>query len=85
MAAAVKSGTAGCGLGILAAARALGLDFVALFNEQYDLVMTRQTFESDRLRPLLDLLHDDGFKTAVSAMPGYDVSVMGNVTEINGR
>jgi putative molybdopterin biosynthesis protein len=85
VAAAIVSGTADFGLGIQAAARALKLDFVPLAHEQYDLVMTRQTFESDRLRPLLDLLHDDGFKTAVSAMPGYDVSVMGNVTEINGR
>ncbi len=83
VAAAVASGTADFGLGIQAAARALKLDFVPLAHEQYDLVMTRQTYESDRLRPLLDLLHDDGFKTAVAAMPGYDVSVMGNITAIS--
>ncbi|MCB8978864.1 MAG: molybdopterin biosynthesis protein [Ardenticatenaceae bacterium] len=85
VAAAVVSGTADFGLGIQAAARALKLDFVPLVHEQYDLVMTRQMYESDRIRPLLDLLHDEAFKTAVSAMPGYDVSVMGNVVEINGR
>ncbi len=77
VAAAVASGTADFGLGIQAAARALKLDFVPLAHEQYDLVMTRQTYESERLRPLLDLLHDDDFRTAVAAMPGYDVSVMG--------
>ena len=54
-----------------------------LAHEQYDLVMTRQTYESDRIRPLLDLMHDDRFKTAVAAMPGYDVSVMGNMVEIS--
>ncbi len=83
VAAAVASGAADFGLGIQAAARALKLDFVPLAHEQYDLVMTRQTYESERLRPLLDLLHDDDFKTAVAAMPGYDVSVMGNVIEIS--
>ncbi|MEZ4591337.1 MAG: molybdopterin biosynthesis protein [Chloroflexota bacterium] len=83
VAAAVVSGTADFGLGIQAAARALKLDFVPLAHEQYDLVMTRQTYESERIRPLLDLLHDDRFKTAVAAMPGYDVSVMGNVVEIS--
>lgn len=83
VAAAVASGAADFGLGIQAAARALKLDFVPLAHEQYDLVMTRQTFASDRIRPLLDLLHDDGFKTAVAAMPGYDVSVMGQVLEIS--
>ena len=81
VAAAIASGTADFGLGIQAAARALQLDFVPLAHEQYDLVMTRQTFESDRLRPLLDLLHDAEFRTAVAAMPGYDVSVMGQKVE----
>jgi putative molybdopterin biosynthesis protein len=85
VAAAIASGTADFGLGIQAAARALKLDFVPLAHEQYDLVMTRQTYESDRLRPLLELLHDDEFKTAVAALPGYDVSVMGQVLQINGR
>ena len=85
VAAAIVSGTADFGLGIQAAARALKLDFVPLAHEQYDLVMTRQTYDSDRIRPLLDLLHDDRFKTAVAAMPGYDVSVMGQVVELNGR
>ena len=85
VAAAIASGTADFGLGICAAARALKLDFVPLAHEQYDLVMTRQTYESERLRPLLDLLHDDDFKTAVAALPGNDVSVMGKVVEINGR
>ena len=82
VAAAVASGTADFGLGIQAAARALKLDFVPLAHEQYDLVMTRQTYESERIRPLLDLLQNDEFKTAVAAMPGYDVSVMGKITEI---
>ncbi len=85
VAAAVASGAADFGLGIQAAARALKLDFVPLAHEQYDLVMTRQAYESERLRPLLDLLHDGDFKTAVAAMPGYDVSVMGNIVELNGR
>ena len=42
VAAAVQSGLADCGLGILAAARALGLDCVPLVNEQYDLVIPRE-------------------------------------------
>ncbi|WP_420629756.1 molybdopterin biosynthesis protein [Candidatus Leptofilum sp.] len=85
VAAAVASGTADFGLGIRAAARALKLDFVPLAHEQYDLVMTHQTYESDRIRPLLDLLQNDEFRTAVAALPGYDVSVMGQVVEIIGR
>ncbi len=77
VAAAVASGTADAGLGIRAAARALQLDFVPLAHERYDLVIPEQHYENDILRPLLELLHDQEFKAAVAAMPGYDVSSMG--------
>jgi len=82
VAAAVASGTADAGLGIRAAARALELDFVPLANERYDLVMPQIHYESDLLRPLLDLLHDAEFRTAVAAMPGYDITLMGEVQPV---
>jgi putative molybdopterin biosynthesis protein len=82
VAAAVSSGTASAGLGIRAAARALELDFVPLAQERYDLVMPKAHYEGELLQPLLALLEDDAFKTAVSAMPGYDVSIMGQVRQI---
>ncbi len=84
VAAAIASGAADCGLGIRAAARALDLDFVPLTHERYDLIIPRAHFASDMLRPLLDLLHDDRFKTAVAGLPGYDVTVMGEMREIGG-
>lgn len=82
VAAAVASGVADAGLGIRAAARALDLDFVPLTHEQYELVIPKVHYESGRLDPLLNLLHDDGFKRAVSALPGYDVGPMGRLREI---
>lgn len=81
VAAAVASGVADCGLGVLAAARALGLDFVPLADERYDLVIPRPFYESALLAPLLDLLHAKPFRDAVAALPGYDVEPMGNVVE----
>jgi putative molybdopterin biosynthesis protein len=64
-------------LGIRAAAHALKLDFVPLATEQYELVIPRVHYESDLLRPLLELLHDELFRQAVTALPGYDVTQMG--------
>ena len=43
VAAAVASGRADCGLGIAAAAQALELDFIPLFQERYDLVIPKHT------------------------------------------
>lgn len=79
VAAAVASGRADCGLGIAAAAQALDLDFIPLFQERYDLVIPRQFADSDLLAPLFELLADSRFRAAVSQLTGYDVSVMGTI------
>ncbi|HMQ30860.1 MAG TPA: molybdopterin biosynthesis protein [Chloroflexaceae bacterium] len=77
VAAAIMSGAADVGLGILAAARALGLAFVPLFQERYDLAVPRRHWESERLAPLRQTLADPDYRAAVAALGGYDVSRMG--------
>lgn len=79
VAAAIASHRADCGLGIAAAARALDLDFIPLFQERYDLVIPKLYVESELLAPLFGLLTDRGFREAVSKLTGYDVSVMGTM------
>jgi putative molybdopterin biosynthesis protein len=79
VAAAVASGRADCGLGIAAAAQALDLDFVPLYQERYDLVIPKQHAESSLLAPLFDLIAGRDFRNSVSKLPGYDVSVMGRI------
>ncbi len=82
VAAAVKSGAADCGLGILAAAQALGLDFVPLFKERYDLIIPKTYFDSPLLAPLLEVIHSDRFRDAVEALGGYDTSPMGKIIAV---
>ena len=79
VAAAIASGRADCGLGIAAAAQALDLDFVPLFQERYDLVVPKTFADGELLAPLFDLLADSAFRAAVSNLMGYDVSAMGTV------
>ena len=79
VAAAIASGRADCGLGIAAAAQALELDFIPLFQERYDLVIPKQFAEGDLLAPLFAILADSRFREAVSQLTGYDVSVMGTI------
>jgi putative molybdopterin biosynthesis protein len=79
VAAAVAGGRVDVGLGVLSAARALGMDFIPLRSEQYDLVMPRESYESDLLQPLLTLIRSAAFQHQVEALGGYDVSTMGEV------
>ncbi|MEW6179208.1 MAG: molybdopterin biosynthesis protein [Chloroflexota bacterium] len=77
VAAAIASGRADCGLGIAAAAVALDLDFIPLFDEEYDLVIPAVYAEDELLQPLFVLAHDENFRKAVTELPGYDTSRMG--------
>ena len=79
VAAAVASGRATCGLVIAAAAQALDLDFIPLFQERYDLVFPQEYANSPLLAPLFDLLAASSFRTAVSGLAGYDTSMTGTI------
>lgn len=79
VAAAVASGRAECGMGITAAAAALNLDFMPLFQEQYDLVIRQRDYFSDLISPLLNLQGNDDFKQMVMQMPGYKVDHLGEI------
>ena len=79
VAAAVASGRADCGLGIAAAAKALELDFIPLYQERYDLVIPKEYAESELLAPLFEVLENREFRAAVETLPGYGVSEMGKL------
>jgi len=79
VAAAIASGRADCGLGIAAAAAALDLEFIPLFDERYDLVIPRAYYEDDLFLPLREVLTDPAFHKEVEALPGYSVPQMGRI------
>ena len=77
VAAAICSGRADCGLGIAAAAQALDLDFVPLYQERYDLVIPVRFYQDKLLAPLLEILTLPEFRNTVANLPGYNVEIMG--------
>jgi len=79
VAAAVASGTAGCGLGVRSAAIALNLDFVSVGWERYDLLIPQKYYSQPGVQHLIDTLNSDGFKQALSQRPGYDTRETGTV------
>ncbi|HEY6277899.1 MAG TPA: molybdopterin biosynthesis protein [Streptosporangiaceae bacterium] len=77
VAAAIAAGRGDAGLGILAAARAFGLDFVPVTREPYDLVVTAEAMDSPLLAPLWALLASGPFQAAVTDLGGYSTEEMG--------
>ncbi len=84
VAAAVAGDVVDVGMGVLSAARALGMGFVPLSTERYDLAIPKQYYESAALEPLLSLIRSDDFKRQVDALGGYDTTATGDVAaEVN--
>jgi putative molybdopterin biosynthesis protein len=80
VAAAVAGGSVDTGMGIRAAALALGLDFVPVAEERYDLIVPLAFLTDHRIRAVLELIRNSRiFKDKVLALGGYDLRDCGSV------
>jgi putative molybdopterin biosynthesis protein len=79
VAAAVASGTADAGMGVLSAARAYDLDFIPIAEERYDLLLTDSFYQSESGRIFIEAITSTGFRNAVEALGGYSLRDAGKV------
>lgn len=80
VASAVRTGVADTGLGVLSAARVMGLEFLPLANERYDLALDARYMQLDMMQALLEIIREDKeFRDAVISMGGYEIHDMGRV------
>ncbi|MBN1849245.1 MAG: molybdopterin biosynthesis protein [Deltaproteobacteria bacterium] len=75
----VLSGAADCGMGIFAAAQALGLDFIPVVQEQYDLIIPSPLVNTPNIQTIMDIIQSKSFKTRVTQLGGYDPSHSGQL------
>lgn len=76
---AILSKQADAALGVEAAARQAGLDFVPLFEERYELVLPGDTAAQPGFLRLLDALADGAFRKRVAELPGYRAGHTGDL------
>ena len=79
VAAAIATGVADCGLGVRSAALALGLDFVPVGWERYDLVVPQAYLEHSGVQNLLTILRSETFRESLASQPGYNTQETGMV------
>ncbi|MCY4071443.1 MAG: molybdopterin biosynthesis protein [Chloroflexi bacterium] len=82
VAAAVADGIGDCGMGLRSAAEAMGLDFLGLTWERFDLVIPERALESTGLQALLSVLRSADFKRELGAQSGYRSDETGQVVEV---
>ncbi|MFV9510082.1 molybdopterin biosynthesis protein [Tepidibacillus sp. LV47] len=71
LAAAIKGSNADVGLGIYSAAKVLDLDFIPVAEERYDLLMTKEFYQSELGQLLMQVITSESFKNEVESMGGY--------------
>ncbi|PIE56892.1 MAG: molybdopterin biosynthesis protein [Desulfobulbus propionicus] len=81
VAVAVLSGKADAGLGILAAARALELDFIPVTEERYDLLIPEECCALPMVKAMLDVITGNAFQQSVAGLGGYSTRDTGTVVD----
>ncbi|MFN2188867.1 MAG: substrate-binding domain-containing protein [Candidatus Promineifilaceae bacterium] len=68
---AISSGEADAGIGLLAEARLMDLDFTPLFDERYDLVLPFDDIQRQKYKAFFDHLFSSEFRSKVASLGGY--------------
>lgn len=79
VAAAVEAGDADAGLGVYSAASLMGLDFIPVCNEEYDLAIPEEYMDSEIIKEFLETIKSGEFKYRLDELGGYDYSNTGTI------
>ena len=79
VASAVKSGSANVGLGIKSAAVTMGLGFIPVLKERFDLIIPSDQIDSQPIKTMLEIIKTEQFKIEVNLLSGYDTKESGRL------
>ena len=79
---AVKSGEADAGLGVYSVAKSLGLSFVPIGRERYEMVAYKESLEDPRIAELFRAVGSDRFKNILERLGGYDTTMTGSTRQL---
>jgi putative molybdopterin biosynthesis protein len=79
VAAAVARGEADVGVGIEKAARIVGVEFLPVIRERYDLVILKNAENEELIQIVRDILRSASFRDELAAIGGYDLTYTGEI------
>lgn len=79
IASSVANDQADVGIGIQSTAHRMGLDFIPLFHERYDLVFLHEKIPAEAWQKILMILNAPAFHKAIERQVGYDTSLTGKI------
>jgi putative molybdopterin biosynthesis protein len=82
VAAAIASGDADAGLGVYSAAEMMGLDFIPMANEEYDIAVPAEYLELPMIKEFIEVIKSREFKDELDRLGGYEYPDIGKVIRI---
>jgi putative molybdopterin biosynthesis protein len=82
VAVSVLNGMTDVGLGIMAAARALDLDFIPVIKEQYDLVVPSSFVDDPKIELIIGVARSREFRERVKGLGGYNPAKSGDLWKV---
>lgn len=79
VAAAVVNGDADCGLGVYSAAIMMGLEFIPVCNEEYDIAIPKEFLDKQMIVEFIKVIKSHEFKEKLDCLGGYDYSEAGKI------
>lgn len=79
VAAAVAAGDADCGLGVYSVAELMGLDFIPLCHEEYDIAVLTKYLKDDKVKEFIEVIKGKEFKDELIKLGGYEFEDIGKI------
>ncbi|MCP4132809.1 MAG: helix-turn-helix domain-containing protein [bacterium] len=75
----ILSGEANAGMGTVAIANLLGLEFVPVVKESFDMVLSQETFFKKGVQAFIETLNTSEFRKKIASLGSYDFAESGKI------
>jgi putative molybdopterin biosynthesis protein len=82
VAAQIAGGSADCGMGVLSAAEYMGLDFVEICHEEYDIAVPEYMLKDDKFKAFYEVITSEELKKEVNKLGGYEFPDTGKLIHV---
>lgn len=75
----ILSKEADMGIATIAVSKLLGLSFIPIAQERFDMILSRSTFFEKGIQAFIEVLHSEGFRKRVARLGNYDFKHSGKI------
>ena len=76
---AILSKEADVGIATIAISRLLGLDFIPITRESFDMILDKETFFEKGIQAFIEVLNSEGFRKRIEKLGSYDFKNSGKI------